>query len=317
MEIDYRFLSLRDRKLLYEYGEYLVQHRGIDSRNVGGHYLRLRRFLRWVQLRQKIKIHQLRPEHIQTYLTKTLRRRPREEKKEIVSKLRGFLKYLHLKNRVRLRLDRSVPKMAFYKHARVPSYLTPREVERLLRAPDRRIESGRRDYAMLLLMARYGVRLSSVKYLCLKNIDWRKNEIFFPALKYGKSVTVPLLPEVAKAILDYIRRDRGNDDQPEVFLTILNRKGGIRNFPRRRLSYFNHMSQFKHYYVKAGINSAQKASHILRHSFATNLLRDGVPIKNISHLLGHAHLDTTQIYTKVDIENLRSIAPTWPKKEAA
>ena len=124
---------------------------------------------------------------------------------------------------------------------------------------------------------------------------------------------VPLLPDVAKALLRYVKVDRGNDPRPQIFLTVRNRVTGGRHHARRPLSYCNHMSQFKDYYNKAGIKSRQKASHILRHSFATNLLRDDVPIKNISDLLGHRHIDTTQIYAKVDVESLRSIAPLWPE----
>ena len=213
----------------------------------------------------------------------------------------------------RRRLDETVPRITLYKAARLPSFLSAREIDRLLKAPDRRTESGRRDHAMLLLMVRYGVRLLSAKWLRLQDIDWRKKTITFPALKNGKTVVVPLLPDVAKALLNYIRIDRGDDQRTEIFFTVRDRGTGGRRHARRPLSYFNHMSQFKDYYVRARINSRQMASHILRHSFATNLLRKEVPIKHISDLMGHRHIETTHIYAKVDIESLRSIASPWPE----
>lgn len=180
-------------------------------------------------------------------------------------------------------------------------------------APDKRTESGRRDYAMLLLMARYGVRLKSVKTLKLSEINWDKREINFPALKGGKPVTVPLLPDVASALLNYIKHDRKKSTFEEVFLTVQNRGTGGKQHRRHPFSGFNHMSQFKNYYLKAKIDSAQKASHILRHSFATKLLENKIPILEIAKHLGQKHLDSAYIYTKVDIENLRSIVPIWPE----
>lgn len=317
MKIEFRLLSLSNRRLIYEFGSFLIQHRGVERNTLGGYYLKLRRFLRWVELNPKIKVRDLRAEHIQNYLAATLKKKSRAEKKHILTMLRGFLKFLYLRGRTRRRLDQAVPHLTIYKRAALPSFLSPAEVKRLLSAPDKRKESGRRDYAILLLMARYGVRLLSAKWLKLKDINWRKKIITFPALKSGRAVSVPLLPEVASAILNYIKKDRGNNSLPELFLTVQNRYTGGRRHARRALSYFNHMSQFKKYYLKARINSAQKASHILRHSFATNLLRQAVPIKNISDLLGHRHIETTYIYTKVDVERLRSIASPWPKKEIA
>jgi integrase/recombinase XerD len=263
---------------------------------------------------KRIGISQLRAEHVQEYISVCLSEpKARSTKKSVTHVLRVFFRFLFLRELIRKRLDEAVPRIIVYKASYLPSFLSKAEIRRLLKAPDRRTEAGRRDYAMLLLMARYGVRLLNAKWLRLRDVDWRKKTITFSALKNGKMVVVPLLPDVAKALLDYIRIDRGNDPQPEIFLTIRNRGTGGKRHGRRPLSYFNHMSQFRRYYEKANIKSRQKASHILRHSFATNLLRDEVPIKHISDLLGHRHLDTTQIYAKVDIESLRSIVSPWPE----
>lgn len=249
---------------------------------------------------------------IQKYFTTALSGKSRGEKKQILTIVRIFLKFLFLKEIVKTRLDKAVPKLTIYKRSRTPHFLQKQDIEKLLKAPNQKIESGRRDYLMLLFMVRYGVRLLSVKKLLLKDIDWEKNLICFRALKNGKAVTVPILPDVAKAILKYIRKDRFADKNPELFLTIRDRGTGGKKHSRHALSYCNHMSQFKDYYNKSGIKSAQKASHILRHSFATHLLQGGTSIKTISSLLGHKVIDTTQIYTKVDVESLRSITPDWP-----
>ena len=301
-------------KLIAEYSDFLFRHRGIELRGQGSHRLYVGRFLSWLKTVKRIDISRLRAEHIQEYISVCLNEpNARSTKKSVTHVLRGFFRFLFLKERTRKRLDEAVPRIIVYKAAHLPSFLSKEEIRRLLKAPDRRTESGRRDYAMLLLMARYGVRLLNAKWLRLQDVDWRKKEITFSPLKNGKMVVVPLLPDVAKALLDYIRTDRGKDPRPEIFLTIRNRGTGGKRHKRRPLSYFNHMSQFKRYYQKAQIKSRQKASHILRHSFATNLLRDEVPIKHISDLLGHRHLDTTQIYAKVDIESLRSIVSPWPE----
>ncbi len=311
--IDHRLLKLRNRKLIYLFAEYLIHHRGVGESTISSYYLRLRRFLHWIECK-KLVVTDLTTRDIQQFFSTYLKRKTRDEKKQVITAVRGFLKFLFLKEIIKLRLDIAVPEITLYKKSRVPHYLTRADIEKLLKAPDQKIESGRRDYLMLLLLARYGVRLLSAKKLLLKNIDWKKKLITFPALKNGKSVTVPLLPDVARAVLNYIKKDRSTDKNPELFLTIKDRGTGGKSHARRALSYCNHMSQFKDYYKKTGIKSPQKASHILRHSFATHLIQDGKSIKTISDLLGHTGIDTTQIYTKVDVESLRSITSPWPVK---
>ena len=297
------------------YAKFMIQHRGVEQRTAFGNALYIERFMLWCQ-KYELEFKALTSEDIFRYIVNSYYDKTRAVKKNISGSLRSFLRFLYLTNRIKKSLDEAVPQIYFYKNASLPSYLSKDEIKALLKAPDLSMESGRRDHAMLLLMARYGVRLISVKSVKLQHIDWKKGVITFPAVKGGSPLAVPLLPDVARALLRYIKKDRGESFFEQVFLTVVKRGTGGNQHAKRSLSYCNHMSQFKNYYNKAGIQSSQKASHILRHSFATHLIQGDVPIKNISDLLGHRNIESTYLYAKVDVEKLRSIANVWPVEAA-
>ncbi len=122
----------------------------------------------------------------------------------------------------------------------------------------------------------------------------------------GKALTFPLEKRVAKALLDYIKRDRKTEPFKEVFLTVKE--------PPKPLGKNNCLySPFIRYFKQAKIDSKVVGSHLIRHAFATKLMEKKIPIKNISDLLGHKYIETTFIYTKVDTENLRLLARKWPE----
>jgi integrase len=130
--------------------------------------------------------------------------------------------------------------------------------------------------------------------------------IYFPAEKGGKALSFPLLKDVAEALLGYLRQRGEAPSTPEVFLTV---RG-----PLRPLGINNHLgSALKAYYRQAGIQAPFSGAHPIRHAFATRLLEQGTPIKEIADLLGHRHIETTFLYTKVDVDRLRTLAAEWPE----
>jgi len=179
------------------------------------------------------------------------------------------------------------------------------DVQKLLAAPDRRTLVGKRDYAILRLVASYGLRIGQAIHLRVRDIDFRQQLIHFPAEKGCKPLSFPILEEVAEALLGYLR-ERGDAPTDEVFLTV---RG-----TRRPLGINNHLgSALKSYFLRAGIRATRYGAHPIRHAFATRLMQQGTPIKEIADLLGHRSIETTFLYTKVDVDRLRRLSVEWPE----
>jgi len=171
---------------------------------------------------------------------------------------------------------------------------------------DRTTSVGRRDYAIIRLLYTYGVRGGQVRALMLDDIAWRDNRIRFPAAKGGKAVIVPLTDEAGEALLDYLRHARPASPQPEVFLTVAP--------PHRALRIPSTVTVLVVQALeRAGVDIPKAGSHVFRHGFAQRMLAQGESLKTIADLLGHRHLDTTFIYTKVDLDALHLLPLDWPE----
>jgi site-specific recombinase XerD len=176
-------------------------------------------------------------------------------------------------------------------------------VELILTRCDRSKPAGRRDYAILLLLARLGLRAGEVAGLELGDIDWRSGEIRV----LGKGLLrdrMPLVPEAGEALASYLRRDRPRSSSRRVFLSLK------APFCALRGSTVSHIVERA--VSRSGLKPPFSGAHLLRHSLATNLLRKGVTLQEIAEVLRHRSTATTQIYAKVDIQALRSLAQPWP-----
>ncbi len=230
----------------------------------------------------------------------------RASKKHVTSSVRSFLSFAHIKGYLKKDLIEAVPVIPTRKLDRLPQNMSWKDTQKLLKMPDKKTHTGRRDFAVLSLLINYGVRIGQVTTLKLQDIHWREGVICFAASKNSNALRLPLHKEVANALLVYIKKDRKVFEFQEVFLTIR----GI----QRPLSKNNHYwNCLKKYYVKAGIVSPSQGSRIIRHAFATRLVNQKLPIKTISDLLGHRWIETTFIYTKVDVARLRELAINWPE----
>ena len=183
--------------------------------------------------------------------------------------------------------------------ADVPCALSWEQVQRLLAVAGRDAPGGRCNYAMLLLIASYGLRGCEARALRLSDIDWVHDEITIFASKTGRRRRLPLTRPVGEAILDYLLADRPPSPHEEVFLSSRPPHGPLRSkmnpWLGRQLD-------------EAGIVTPRRGAHILRHSLAVHLLRSGETLKSIGDVLGHRHPDTTFIYTKLHVEDLRTVA---------
>jgi integrase len=202
-----------------------------------------------------------------------------------------------------------VPTLRTYKLATVPRGLTDEQALKVLRSIDRNTNVGRRDYAITKLLYTYGVRGGQVRALRLEDINWALNQILFRASKHGKDSLLPLTTEVGESLLEYLKSARPRSSDPHVFLTS--------RAPYHALLHANALSAVVERHLrKAGIELSSKGAHAFRHGFATRMLQQGHSLKAIADVLGHRHLGTTFIYTKVDFNSLKEVALPWPQEVA-
>jgi integrase len=219
--------------------------------------------------------------------------------------LRAFLRYLHHRGLNARPLADCIPSTRRWKLATLPTYLSAAQVRKALDGCDRETVMGRRDYAILLLLAKLGLRAGEVATLTLDDIDWRASEILVRA-KGRQRARMPIPPDVGAAIVAYLRNGRPKSSCRRLFVRTLAPRVGfasgcaITMIARTALD-------------RVGIEGcAHRGAHIFRHSLATELLRSGATLSEIGQLLRHESHDTTRIYAKVDIDALRTLSLPWP-----
>jgi site-specific recombinase XerD len=214
--------------------------------------------------------------------------------------LRVFLRYLNREGVIAKDLSSLVEFPQSYRHAGVPRSISWEQVERVLAGIDRRSVSGKRDYAILLLLATYGLRAAEVAALTLDDIDWRNERFKVRERKAGNSTTYPLSAAVGAAIVDYLKNGRPATTCREVFM---------RSFaPLAPIGSSGVVTRAAHFIRKAGISVPRAGSHVLRHSCVQRLLNAHFSLKHIGDYVGHRSASSTQIYGKIAVELLREIA---------
>jgi site-specific recombinase XerD len=287
------------------YGQYLRQERSFMSGTVGQYLTVARRFL-WHRFRDgKIKLKELRTKDVSDFVLKDSGIRGRRSAQLMTSVLRSFLNYLFQEGKTTTNLAMAIPATAGGRLSELPRYLEAAEVEKLLRSCDRRQNAGRRDYAVLVLLARLGLRASEVVHLELDDIDWAAGELVVRG-KGNRVDRMPLLQEVGKAVADYLQRGRPSGSTRRVFVHCKAPYAGFSSPPNAVSGIVNRAL------ARAGLNPPNHGAHLLRHSLATNLLRNGASLTQIGQVLRHQQTQTTEIYAKVDVKALRALAQPWP-----
>ena len=216
-----------------------------------------------------------------------------------------FFRFCLYQGYVQRQLDGAVPALRTYKLATVPCVLTDEQARKVLNNINRGSNAGRRDYAICQMLYAYGVRGGQVRALRLQDIDWALDRIHFKALKHGKDSLLPLTSEVGQSLLDYLQNARPSSVYQEIFLTI--------RAPHHPLPSSGTLSSTVSCHIHAaGINCHSKGAHVFRHGLASRMLQKGHSLKEIADVLGHRHLGTTFIYTKVDFNTLKQVGLAWP-----
>jgi site-specific recombinase XerD len=217
-----------------------------------------------------------------------------------VAELRSVLRFLYLRGFTERALADSVPSVAGWRDTEIPATMPRADVDRLLGACDRESLGGARNYAIMLLLARLGLRSIEVARMRLEDLDWRAGELVVRG-KARRDDRLPLPADVGQALAEYLSL-RGKRDSRHVFLTV--------KAPTRPIRADLVGDVVQRACLHAGI--AHVGAHRLRHTFASELLRAGASLVDISQLLRHSDLATTAIYAKVDLERLRQVARPWP-----
>lgn len=228
----------------------------------------------------------------------------RKRAKLLTTALRSFLRYARYLGKTKLDLAAAVPAVADWSMSSIPRAIPADQVRELLASIDRRTAMGCRDYAILLLLARLGLRSGEVASLELDNIDWNAGQLTVRG-KSGQRSELPLPAEVGEAIAAYLRRGRPQTTSRRVFLRA---KAPIRGFQGAS----GVGSIVRHRLQRAGLNAPTHGAHQFRHGLATQMLRQGASLDEIGEVLGHHNPQTTTIYTKVDLDALRALAMPWP-----
>jgi integrase/recombinase XerD len=224
--------------------------------------------------------------------------------KLMTTALRSFLRYVRYRGDVTLDLAAAVPIVANWSMTSIPRVIASDQVRHLLTSIDRSTAVGRRDYAILILLARLGLRSGEVAFLELDDLDWNTGQLRVHG-KGGQRSDLPLPAEVGEAIVAYLRHGRPPSASRRVFLRA---KAPVRGF--RGASGVG--SIVRHSIKRAGVNAPTFGAHQFRHGLATEMLRQGASLADIGEVLGHRHPQTTKIYTKVDVKALRTLALPWP-----
>jgi integrase/recombinase XerD len=225
----------------------------------------------------------------------------------MVTALRALLRYLHQHGRTPTDLAACVPAVATWSLASLPRFLSAEHTQQVLDHCDRQRATGRRDYAMLLLCARLGLRAGEVAALRLEDIDWAAGCLTIRG-KGGRWAQMPLPQDVGAAIATYLREGRPPCRDRRVFIRD--------HAPRTGFSSSNSVSAVAtRALARAQIASPRPGAHLFRHTLATEMLRQGASLAEIGQVLRHQHPDTTRIYAKVDLPALRQLAPPWPGGE--
>jgi site-specific recombinase XerD len=291
--------------LLEEYRRYRQAHCGVSIRTLRRDIDTASAFLA-LQRRQRRLIEQTGLQDVDVFVRKTAARFSTSTVADTCSSLRAFLRFLHTTGRLTADLASGVMRPRFRVSQRPPRTLPWDDVRHILRSIEKKQPPGRRDFAIILLLATYGLGAAEVLALQLGDIDWKGSVIWAHRPKTKASIELPLLPAVARALIDYLRWER-----PPA-------KGSTHLFLRKNMPYEPMTSaairhRIRHWATLAGIPAKIIGAHAFRHSHATRQVDAGANIKVLSDILGHRSVSSTSVYVRVALKRLRGVALPVPR----
>jgi site-specific recombinase XerD len=291
-------------RIISDFRRYLMEESGRSPSTLKNYASFIDQFLSDQFPNRAPRLSRLRARNVTDFVTARAHQLSPARAKLLVTALRSFFRYLRHRGAIATDLAACVPTVPSWSLSTLPRFLPAAMVECLLKRCDQKTSSGRRNHAILLLLARLGLRAGEVVGLNLDDIDWDAGQMTICG-KGGRSAQLPLPADVGAAVAAYLRHDRPASSSRRVFLR-----------HRAPLSGFSNSSTLSSIVRRAlkhaGVESAHTGAHVLRHSLATSLLRQGGSLDEIGELLRHKSPNTTAIYAKVDVTALHSLALPWP-----
>jgi site-specific recombinase XerD len=294
--------SVLESPVVASFCEWMHQQRGASDATLSIYRFELRAFIK--ERGEDPSMYDAR--NLRSFVLRKSRHSGGASTRKSICAIRMFLRFLISQGKCPASLYASVPSLAHWRLSALPRYLQPAQVEKIITSADLRTSLGSRNRAILLLLARMGLRAGDIVRLRFSDIDWKEGTISVSG-KGRRATVLPLSQEVGQALAAYIKDHRPQADSDAVF---------VRSFaPYRAFTGSTSISIIVARAMRCvGINCPKPgAAHILRHSVASSMLRGGVSLQEIAAVLRHRSLLTTEIYAKVDVVTLRQIAQSWPE----
>jgi len=292
----YGEIGLQMQKLIHH-----LQSLRRSSVTIKNYQLYLNSFLAYLNRSGIYALKEISERHILEFVSTT-----ENNKINVVSSLRVLLRFWFENHLIETDLDLVLKSYKWVKHEKIPSFFTAEEIRTIEKSIDRSSGVGKRNYAMLLLASRLGLRASDIARLQFSNIDWEKNEIRIVQYKTGNPVCLPLLSDVGSAIIDYLQYGRFKSESQHVFIS-----SRAPYIPANK-SIVCSAIQETIKKSKVTTDGRRHGPHSLRHSLACSLLKNEVPMPVISETLGHVKTDTTMAYLRIDLTSLMKCALAVP-----
>jgi len=290
-------------RLVGSYERYLAQTCGLADATRLYRRRYCREFLKWRFGNGRLRPEQIQRSDVLRFVGSRAKSLRPASLQVLTVSVRSFLRFLQLQGRVKPTLVAAVPSLPAWERFRVPQTLSREQITRLLRSFDRSTAVGRRDLAITLCMTELGLRISEIAHLSLPHLDWKKGTLRLVRSKVRRERLLPLPQRLGKALASYLRHGRPTASQAQVFL--------CHHFPYGTpLSTGQIGYVIRKAYGRAGLSVTR--THLLRHSFATQAHQQGASVKALADVLGHQSLESTTIYTRVNLRQLRSVALPWP-----
>jgi site-specific recombinase XerD len=286
--------------ILRPYLLFVQAHRGLAAKTIRKYTQKLSAFAQYLEGAGVTDLDRITPGHVREFYENAKNNAPR---RAYGSTLRVFFRWAAGQGRLSSSLGDAVPRPRQYRYVNLPDVLDQAEVDRVLAAVDRSTPLGRRDYAVLVLAARYGLRPCDIRQLTLDEIDWREARIDLRQVKTGRPLVLPLLPDVADALSAYLLDGRPVSTNRTVFLR--------HSAPFEPFAAENNLATIMLGALRrVGLadRPGRRGLYLFRHTLATRMLAAGQPLKAIADVLGHASTQTTYGYTRVEVDGLRSVA---------
>ncbi|MGS0755893.1 site-specific integrase [Roseateles sp. GG27B] len=300
--------SANNQAIGAEYAQWLRERRGLAAETISERAVEAGRFLSWFGERNEAgTLSAVTIADVDAYLQSRAPSLRRVSRKGVAQRMRCFLRFAHATGRTERDFALCVMAPTLYAFESIPSALSPDQVKAVLQASrNDPSPKGLRDYAILLLLATYGMRAGEITRLQLSDIDWRADRIFVRHTKTGSQSILPLMPAVGEALLAYLQRGRPKTDVREIFIRM---RAPYRGFVSGSSLYASTRRRLD----AAGVQpDGKRGPHAFRHARAVSLLREGTPMKIIGDVLGHRSASSTSVYLKLATEDLRNVALEIP-----